>query len=238
MTRRVSRRRRQAELPSRFGRRSRRRGARTLAARRRRRRWPPGRPVLLPACRRLVVLLGQRLSALTGCRVDEEHRLRDSALRSMRLGGGRSLAKTAVPAVTSRTARSCDLLGVLVMDRLAHRADPAPSDTTALKSSVSAAAWSIISPPTESPTPPMRSGSTSGRLEVAIAASRSRVLSSRGRSGRRRSRPRRADRAEPVALAASSLPASAAPCGRGRRSPSRRSSRERASRGGAVRRSW
>ena len=76
---------------------------------------------------------------------------------------------------------------------------PAPSDTTALKSSVSAAAWSIISPPTESPTPPMRSGLTSGRLRGRRSPPPGRVcLSSRGRSGRRRSRPRRAGRrAEP-----------------------------------------
>jgi hypothetical protein len=40
---------------------------------------------------------------------------------------------------------------------------PAPSDTIAASSSVSAAASIIISPPTDRPIPPMRSGSTSGR---------------------------------------------------------------------------
>src|SRR4029078_5460207 len=42
-----------------------------------------------------------------------------------------------------------------------HRA-PAPSDTTAARSSVSAAASIIISPPTERPMPPIRRGSTAG----------------------------------------------------------------------------
>ena len=55
---------------------------------------------------------------------------------------------------------------------------PAPSDTTARSASVSAAVSSIISPPTERPMPPMRSGSTSGPvlqvrdggLDVLVAA--------------------------------------------------------------------
>ena len=48
---------------------------------------------------------------------------------------------------------------------------PAPSETTAASSSVSAAAWSISSPPTERPIPPILPGSTSGRvLRNSIAA--------------------------------------------------------------------
>jgi hypothetical protein len=48
---------------------------------------------------------------------------------------------------------------------------PAPSDTTAASASVSAAVSIIISPPTERPMPPIRSGSTSGRrCKYAMAA--------------------------------------------------------------------
>ena len=48
------------------------------------------------------------------------------------------------------------------MSSLVDRA-PAPSETTAASASVSAAVSIIISPPTDSPMPPIRSGSTSGR---------------------------------------------------------------------------
>ena len=46
----------------------------------------------------------------------------------------------------------------------------APSETIALNASECAAAWISISPPTEKPIPPIRSGSTSGRLWRYLAA--------------------------------------------------------------------
>ena len=104
---------------------------------------------------------------------------------------------------------------------------PAPSETTAARSLVSAAASSISSPPTDRPMPPMRSGSTSvaGLAGSAIAALMSSsppqpkhvrvALAARprrgGRTAARRSRGGRA-----------CAPGAAGPCARGTRSPRRR----------------
>ena len=86
-------------------------------------------------------------------------------------GGGGLFENSVLPAViiVSRTCIGAEAPGISrnsPTDR-----EPAPSETTALRSSVSAAAWSISSPPTDSPRPPIRSGSTSGRrFRNSIAA--------------------------------------------------------------------
>src|SRR5215204_3471777 len=81
-------------------------------------------PVLLPARRRLVVLLGQRLSALAGYRVDEERRLRDLGAQ---VGEAR---RGQVAGEDGRSGRyqaeqpgGRDLLDAVHVDRLSHRAD-------------------------------------------------------------------------------------------------------------------
>ena len=83
---------------------------------------------------------------------------------------------TAMPAVfSSFSTPPMPSISIPSCSSLSARA-PAPSETTARRSSVSAAASSIISPPTDSPIPPMRPGSTSGRCcrkRIAALMSRS-----------------------------------------------------------------
>ena len=83
-----------------------------------------------------------------------------------RSGGGGSSPKTPRPTFLSTTPealRTCSAAGKSWSNSSLYMRDPAPSETTARRSSVSAATSSISSPPTERPRPPMRSGSTSGR---------------------------------------------------------------------------
>ena len=72
-------------------------------------------------------------------------------------------AKTAVASVATPFPRtSCQVVpGFATMSRTERAL--APSDTIAFSADDSAAASIIISPPTERPMPPIRSGSTSGR---------------------------------------------------------------------------
>ena len=118
---------------------------------------------------------------------------------------------------------------------------PAPSETTARSPVLEAAAWSITSPPTEKPMPPIRPPVTSGRRcepgdgGVDVLARRpSRTGSGRPRS--RRSRARRAG-ARRSRGGRASVPAAASPAGSGRRSRPRRCGRGRTRRRGRGRRS-
>jgi hypothetical protein len=120
----------------------------------------------------VVDVVGALGSPLRVASVDERMGCLIFATRSPRAGGGvwpeytvtaRAIGRYEIDSApaTSRTSR---------YERL-----PAPSDTTARSAGVSAAVSSSISPPTESPMPPMRSGSTSWRdRRYSIAAFTSR----------------------------------------------------------------
>src|SRR4051794_34952206 len=87
------------------------------------------------------------------------------ATRSTRLAGGAWSWNTAVAAVYTASNGVPSHLSADDGVSMASRTErmPAPSDATALSASVSAPVWIIISPPTDSPSPPMRSRSTSAR---------------------------------------------------------------------------
>jgi hypothetical protein len=97
--------------------------------------------------------------------------------RCFRFAGGIRLADTAIDAVLNADSGALSTFpapGTSWSMSSENVRAPAPSDTTALSSSFPAAVSSIISPPTDSPIPPIRSGSTSGRRwRKSIAASTS-----------------------------------------------------------------
>ena len=103
---------------------------------------------------------------LFGAQMSSTGRGAIAGARSTRLGGGASLENSS----------SAGVLGQERVEAPDHRRRrrtaraprsgcgcPAPSETTAARSGLSAAAWSSISPETDRPSPPIRAGSTSGR---------------------------------------------------------------------------
>src|SRR5215211_4151914 len=126
--------------------------------------------LLRPALDLVELVVGRLLGRLALFPVDEEHRVVDLRDEASQVGRGVSLVESAVPAVTIAAARvSSHLPPGFASSSRTERPLP-PSETIAFSALDSAAASIIISPPTDRPMPPIRPGSTSGRLCTNLTA--------------------------------------------------------------------